>query len=48
MEKGCWNGVLQMKPIYYSWSSDDPIHQIMKDRYTHIDAAKVAIKQRKK
>lgn len=44
METGCWNGVLQIEPIYYSWSSDDLIHQIIKTRYTQIDAAEVAIK----
>lgn len=47
MESGCWNGALQMEPIYYLSSSDDSIHQIMKTRYIQIDAAEVAIKQRK-
>lgn len=47
METGCWNGIPQTEPIYYSWSSYDLIHQIMKIRYTQIDAAEVAIQQRK-
>lgn len=40
--------VLQMEPIHYSWSSDDPIHQIMKTGTTQTDADEVLKRERYK